>query len=228
MVAENLIKIRSRIELACRKSNRNFNEVTITAVTKTFSSELANEAVEAGIFDLGENYVQEFVHKKKELNDDRIRWHFIGHLQTNKVKFVAGHVEMIQSVDSVRLAKEISDFCLNTGIKQNILMEVNTSEEAAKFGIKPGETQVVAEEIMRLPGLNLIGLMTIGRFSEDAEESRYEFRMLKEIKSDLEQKGIPLKHLSMGMSNDFDVAIEEGSTIIRLGTAIFGNRDYKK
>ncbi|MDP2209754.1 MAG: YggS family pyridoxal phosphate-dependent enzyme [Bacteroidota bacterium] len=228
MVAENLIKIRSRIELACRKSDRNFNEVTITAVTKTFSSELANEAVEAGIFDLGENYVQEFVHKKKELNDDRIRWHFIGHLQTNKVKFVCGQVDLIHSVDSLRLAKEISDFCLNTGFKQNILMEVNTSEEAAKFGIKPGDAQVVAEEIMRLPGLNLIGLMTIGRFSEDAEESRYEFRMLKEIKSDLEQKGIPLKHLSMGMSNDFDVAIEEGSTIIRLGTAIFGNRDYKK
>lgn len=228
MVAENLIKIRSRIELACRRSNRNFNEVTITAVTKTFSSKLANEAVEAGIFDLGENYVQEFVHKKKELNDDRIRWHFIGHLQTNKVKFVCGQVDLIQSVDSLKLAKEISDFCSKTGFKQNILIEVNTSEEAAKFGIKPDNAQVVAEEIMRLPHLNLIGLMTIGRFSEDSEESRYEFRMLKEIKSDLEQKGIPLKHLSMGMSNDFDVAIEEGSTIIRLGTAIFGKRDYKK
>ncbi|MDI6804082.1 MAG: YggS family pyridoxal phosphate-dependent enzyme [Bacteroidota bacterium] len=228
MVAENLIKIRSRIELACRKSNRNFNEATITAVTKTFSSELANEAVEAGIFDLAENYVQEFMHKKKALNDDRIRWHFIGHLQTNKVKFVAGQVELIQSVDSVRLAKEISDSCLSSNKKQNILLEVNTSEEVTKFGIKPGEAHVVAEEIMRLPGLNLIGLMTIGRFSEDAEESRYEFRMLKEIKSNLEQKGIPLKHLSMGMSNDFDVAIEEGATIIRLGTAIFGNRDNKK
>lgn len=228
MVAENLIKIRSRIELACRKSDRNFNEVTITAVTKTFSSELANEAVEAGIFDIGENYVQEFVHKKKALNDDRIRWHFIGHLQTNKVKFVCGQADLIQSVDSLRLAKAISDFCLNTGFKQNILMEVNTSGETTKFGIKPGDAQVVAEEIMRLPGLNLIGLMTIGRFSEDAEESRYEFRMLKEIKNDLERKGIPLKHLSMGMSNDFDVAIEESATIIRLGTAIFGNRDYKK
>ncbi len=228
MVAENLIKIRSRIELACRKSDRNFNEVTITAVTKTFSSELANEAVEAGIFDIGENYVQEFVHKKKALNDDRIRWHFIGHLQTNKVKFVCGQADLIQSVDSLRLAKAISDFCLNTGFKQNILMEVNTSGETTKFGIKPGDAQVVAEEIIRLPGLNLIGLMTIGRFSEDAEESRYEFRMLKEIKNDLERKGIPLKHLSMGMSNDFDVAIEESATIIRLGTAIFGNRDYKK
>ncbi len=228
MVAENLIKIRSRIELACQKSDRNFNEVTITAVTKTFSSELANEAVEAGIFDIGENYVQEFVHKKKALNDDRIRWHFIGHLQTNKVKFVCGQADLIQSVDSLRLAKAISDFCLNTGFKQNILMEVNTSGETTKFGIKPGDAQVVAEEIMRLPGLNLIGLMTIGRFSEDAEESRYEFRMLKEIKNDLERKGIPLRHLSMGMSNDFDVAIEESATIIRLGTAIFGNRDYKK
>lgn len=228
MVAENLIKIRNRIDVACRKSNRNFNEVTITAVTKTFSSEAANEAVEAGIFDLAENYVQEFLHKKNALNDDRILWHFIGHLQTNKVKFVCGQVELIQSVDSLKLAKEISDFCLRTGKRQNILMEVNTSEEATKFGIKPGEALVVAEEIIRLPALNLIGLMTIGRFSEDAEESRNEFRMLKEIKSELEQKGIPLKHLSMGMSNDFDVAIEEGATIIRLGTAIFGKRDYKK
>ncbi len=228
MVAENLIKIRNRIELACQKSNRNFNDVTITAVTKTFSSQLANEAVKAGIFDLAENYVQEFVRKKRELNDDRIRWHFIGHLQTNKVKLIAGQVDLIQSVDSVRLAKEISNFCSKVGKKQNILMEVNTSEEASKFGISPEEAQVIAEEIIRLPAINLIGLMTIGRFSEDPEESRYEFRMLKDIKNDLEQKGIPLKHLSMGMSNDFDVAIEEGATIIRLGTAIFGTRDYKK
>lgn len=228
MVAENLIKIRSRIELACRKSNRNFHDITITAVTKTFSSEIAKEAVEAGIYDLAENYVQEFVQKKNALNNLQIRWHFIGHLQTNKVKFVVGQVELIHSVDSLRLAKEISDFCLRTGLKQNILLEVNTSEEATKFGIKPSEAHLVAEEIMRLPRLNLMGLMTIGKFSEDAEESRYEFRMLNEIKNDLEQKGILLKHLSMGMSNDFDVAIEEGSTIIRLGTAIFGKRDNKK
>lgn len=226
MIAENVKKARSRVETACRRASRNCEEIVIVGVTKTFSSNFAREAVEAGILDIGENYVQELLAKKNELNNKNIHWHFIGHLQTNKVKYVAGSVELIHSVDSLRLAKEISKHCDKNKIIQDILIEVNTSGEKTKFGIEPDSVFETVNEIIQMPGLNLKGLMTIGKFSEDPEESRQEFRMLREIKNSIEQKGIELKHLSMGMTNDFEVAIEEGATIIRLGTIIFGSRQY--
>lgn len=226
MVSENVKNIRHRIQSTCERIKRRADDIKIVAVTKMFSSQLASEVVSAGILDLGENYVQEFLKKKEEIHHDNLRWHFIGHLQTNKVKYVASNVDLIHSVDSLKLAVEISDFCLKIGKTQNILIEVNTSDETSKFGIKPDKALNLTKEILIRPNINLAGLMTIGKFSDDPEESRKDFKMLKEVKELIEQDGIILKHLSMGMSNDFEVAIEEGATIIRLGTVIFGPRQY--
>lgn len=227
MVSENVKNIRRRIQSTCERVKRRADDIKIVAVTKMFSSQLASDAVRAGILALGENYVQEFLKKKEEIHDDNVLWHFIGHLQTNKVKYVAGKVDLIHSVDSLKLAVEISDFCTKIDKIQNILIEINTSGEASKFGADPDKTLSLTKEILMLPNINLTGLMTIGKFSDNAEESRKDFKMLREVKEIVEKDGIVLEHLSMGMSNDFEVAIEEGATIIRLGTVIFGPRQYK-
>ncbi len=228
MVAENVKIVRSRVEAACRRAQRSFDEIVIVGVTKTIPSDFVRKAVEAGIWDIGENYVQEMLTKKLELLNDNIRWHFIGHLQSNKVKYVAGKVELIHSVDSLKLAKEISKYCDKNNTSQDILLEVNTSGERTKFGIEPDKVFDISKEIIDMPGLRLNGLMTIGKFSDNPEESRSEFKVLSGIRNAIVQKGIELKHLSMGMTNDFEVAIEEGATIIRLGTIIFGSRQYKQ
>lgn len=226
MVSENVKNIRHRIQSICERVKRNVDDIKIVAVTKTFSSQLASDAVRASILDLGENYVQELLKKKEEIHDDKVRWHFIGHLQTNKVKLIAGRIDLIHSVDSLRLAVEISNFCSKIGKTQNILIELNTSGETSKFGTDPDKALNLAKEIIMVPNISLTGLMTIGKFSDNPEESRKDFTMLREVKELIEKDGIALKHLSMGMSNDFEVAIEEGATIIRLGTAIFGARQY--
>jgi hypothetical protein len=224
MVAENIQKLRIRVETACEKANRKADEVILVAVGKTFGSVLIRQAVDAGVYDLAENYVQEFLNKKNELKDGRIRWHFIGHLQTNKVKYVAGSVGLIHSVDSIKLAAEISRQSLKMNKPQDILVEVNTASEESKFGVKPDDAIKFVKGIVRMPNLNFSGMMTVGRFLPDPEDSRKDFRTLRELKAELENIGIKVKHLSMGMSNNFEVAIEEGATIIRLGTLIFGSR----
>ena len=228
MVAENIHNIRQRIASACAISGRKAEEVALIAVTKTFSSSLIQEAVDAGAVDIGENFVQEFTQKLTELPDKRIRWHFIGHLQTNKIKYIVNAVHLIHSVDSFKLGKELSVHAGRNARKVNILVEVNTSEETSKFGVTPRSTIGVIKDLALLPHINICGLMTIGPFLPNPEESRPSFRMLREVRDLVQNEGISLPHLSMGMTNDFEVAIEEGSTMVRIGTAIFGKREKSK
>jgi len=224
MVAENMQNIRRRIALACERCGRSPDEITLIAVTKTFSTEVIREITAAGVQDFGENYVQELLRKREELQGERIRWHFIGHLQSNKVKDIAGWIHCIQSVDSVRLGAVISEKAAKTGRRIEILVEVNTSGEKTKYGLPPEQAPTVIRELVKLTHLNVIGLMTIGPFLPDPEQSRPAFRTLRQLRETLKSGGLQLDHLSMGMSNDFEVAIEEGATMIRIGTAITGKR----
>lgn len=224
MVAENVKNIRRRISSACLRAGRNPDEVLLVAVTKIFSAGMVKEVVDAGINDVGENFVQELCQKKDELRDERIRWHFIGHLQRNKVKEIASWIHLIHSVDSRRLAEEISKHAARAGRTMNILVEVNTSGEATKFGVAPENAPALVKELVRIPDICVSGLMTLGPFEPDPEDSRQAFRTLRQLRDRLQDDGIRLPHLSMGMSNDFEVAVEEGATCVRLGTAIFGIR----
>lgn len=185
---------------------------------------MIRQAVDAGFVDIGENFVQELIRKREGLGDDRIRWHFVGHLQTNKVKYIAPWIHLIQSVDSIRLGEEISKQAGKAGRVVDVLVEVNTSGEATKYGVNPAGTRKLVSELANLENLGVSGLMTIGPFLPDPESSRPSFRMLRELRQKLESEGFQLPHLSMGMTNDFEVAIEEGATIVRIGTAIFGER----
>jgi pyridoxal phosphate enzyme (YggS family) len=224
MIAENIQNIRQRIDSACLRAKRTPDEVTLIAVAKTFGSGEILEAVQAGAKDIGENFVQEMSQKLIDIQDNSIRWHFIGHLQTNKIKYIIDTVYLIHSVDSLRLGKELSSQAGKHGKKVNILVEVNTSNEESKFGVTPDSAPALVKELSLLPHLHLMGLMTIGPFLPDPEESRPAFRTLREVRDALQKEGMALPHLSMGMTNDFEVAIEEGSTMVRIGTAIFGKR----
>ncbi len=224
MIAENVANIRQRIAAACRRAGRSPDDVTLIAVTKTFGPDEVRGAVQTGVFDCGENYVQEMEHKHAEIGDDRIRWHFLGHLQTNKVRRILPWVGMIHAVDSARLAGVISAEAARIGRTVDILVEVNTSGETSKFGAEPGKTQELVREISAIPSLRCDGLMTIGPLSEEPEDARRSFRMLAELRRAIGAGGIPLRHLSMGMTNDFEIAVEEGATMVRIGTAIFGHR----
>lgn len=228
MIADNVQHIRRRVASACARAGRTAEELTLVAVSKTFDSSQIRRAVEAGVNDIGENFVQELVHKRDELNDLPVRWHFIGHLQTNKVKYIAGWIHLIHSVDSLRLGEEISKYASRVGRVLDVLVEVNTSGEATKYGVNPERTTPLIEELSALPSLRVQGLMTVGPFAEDPEESRSAYRMLRDVAGNARQKGFQLPHLSMGMTNDFEVAIEEGATIVRVGTAIFGKRATKR
>ena len=235
MIAANVEHIRGRIAAACARAGRRPDDVTLVAVSKTFSSNHIREAVGAGVFDLGENFVQELTRKRDEVGDDRIRWHFVGHLQTNKVKAVAGWIHLIHSVDSLHLGKEISKHAQHVGRRIDVLVEVNASAEATKFGVRPDEALGLIEQLVRLPSLAVRGLMTIGPlpatttadWSGNLEDSRRAFGLLRQIKERMEEKGIALHDLSMGMTNDFEVAVEEGATIVRIGTGIFGEREKR-
>jgi pyridoxal phosphate enzyme (YggS family) len=227
MIAENVRNIRSRIESACVRAGRRTSEVTLVAVAKTFSSALIREVLASGVFDIGENYVQEFQRKRDELADvaGKIRWHFIGHLQSNKVKHVVEWIHLIHSIDSLRLAKEVDRQASRTARVVDVLIEVNTAGESSKFGVRAEETRKLAEQMSALHNINLAGLMTIGPFLPDPETSRPSFRLLAEVRNELQHSlGLPLPHLSMGMTNDCEIAIAEGATLVRIGTAIFGPR----
>lgn len=224
MVAENVKNIRQRIASACRRVKRKPEEITLVGVTKTFGHLQIQEAVAAGVVDIGENYVQEATGKYQLLKNEPIRWHFIGHLQSNKVKDIVPWISVVHAVDSIRLGEELSNQAKKIGRKIDILIEVNTSGESTKFGVKPEETKGLVKALSECSNITVSGLMTIGPFLPDPEESRPAFRMLRELRDQCEQEGYRLPHLSMGMTNDFEVAIEEGATMVRIGTAIFGKR----
>ena len=228
MISENLEEVRRKIREACLRAGRDPEEVTLIAVSKTKPVPELLEAYDAGARDFGENKVQELTDKLPQLPED-IRWHMIGHLQRNKVKFVVGRTALIHSVDSLRLAEEISREAVRRGPKADILIEVNVSGEESKFGVPPQETPELIENIARLPGIHVKGLMTIAPFTETAEENRPIFRKLRQMSVDITAKNIDnvsMNILSMGMTGDYVVAVEEGATCVRVGTGIFGQRDY--
>lgn len=226
MVKENLAMIEERICKACRRAGRDRSEVTLIAVSKTKPVEMIREAMETGIIDFGENKVQELT-EKEEVIKEPLNWHMIGHLQRNKVKYIVDKACLIHSVDSLRLAEQIN---LEAGKKQivcPVLLEVNVAEEESKFGVSPGDTLALAAEIAALPHIKIKGLMTIAPFVENPEENRIYFQNLKKLNIDIKTKNIDnvdMDILSMGMTGDFEIAIEEGATHIRVGTGIFGGR----
>jgi pyridoxal phosphate enzyme (YggS family) len=225
-IHENVLHVRERIAAAAERALRDPEEVALVAVTKTVELPKIVEAIEAGVTCIGENRVQE---AERKLGEDlpSVEKHLVGHLQTNKVKKALELFDMIQSVDSLRLAREISTRCEARGTMIDVLVEVNTSGEETKYGLPPGEVMAAVEEMADLRGLAIRGLMTIGAFLPDPEDVRPCFRELREIRNEIEERVIPgvsMEHLSMGMTNDFEVAIEEGATIVRVGRAIFGER----
>ena len=228
MIKENLDNIWKKIESVCNKSGRNLNEVTLVGVTKTLSSNVIMEAVEHKLLDLAESKVQELIGKKDDI-PNTVRWHFIGHLQKNKVKYIADFIYLIHSVDSFELAKEIDRQAEKFQRQIPALVQINISNEEAKFGVESENVYKLVKEISQLENIKVQGLMTIGTYYEDMELSRPSFRKLKTVFDELKSlnfNGVEMKHLSMGMSNDFTVAIEEGATMVRVGTALFGERYY--
>lgn len=228
MVKENLEQVRENIKKACENAKRDVSEVTLIAVSKTKPVPMLQEAYDAGSRDFGENKVQEIMDKYPVLPED-IRWHMIGHLQRNKVKYIVDKVCLIHSVDSLRLAEEISSQAEKKQVEVNLLVEVNIAQEESKFGTSREEAITLVEEISRLPHIHVQGLMTIAPFVENPEDNRKYFKQIKELSVDIMQKNIDnvsMGILSMGMTGDYMVAIEEGATMVRVGTGIFGERDY--
>lgn len=228
MLVNNYNHVLNQVNAACEKVNRNKDEVTLIAVSKTKPGSDIQELYDYGVRDFGENKVQELTSKYEELPKD-IRWHLIGHLQTNKVKYIVDKVYMIHSVDSVKLAREIEKEAAKKNVNVNILVQVNVANEDTKFGLDNSEVIKIVEEIATLPHLRIKGLMTIAPFVDDGEENRKYFNELKELSVDIKAKNIDnvcMDMLSMGMSGDFETAIEEGATHVRVGTSIFGVRNY--
>ena len=226
---DNLDSIRKRIRAACDRSDREPNSITLLAVTKTLPPEIVSAAAGLGLLVFGENKVQE-AKAKIPLCSGKLRWHFIGHLQSNKCRDAVQLFQMIQSVDSLPLAQEINKRADEAAKTVPVLLEVNLAAEASKFGYRsPEQLPAELKEINSLPRIEIHGLMTVPPWSPDAESSRPYFRRLRELKMQCEQiLGRPLPHLSMGMSGDFEVAIEEGATMVRIGTALFGPRAKAK
>lgn len=226
MIRENLIETCNNIERACGRVGRSPGEVRLIAVSKTKPVEMLMEAYEAGVRDFGENKVQELVEKCDALPRD-IRWHMIGHLQRNKVKFLVGRVHLIHSVDSLRLAREIQKEAQKKQVEVDILIEVNVAQEGSKFGSTVEDTLQLVQDIALLPSVHIQGLMTVAPFVEDPEENRRIFANLNQLAVDIMRKNIDnvnMHVLSMGMTGDYQVAIEEGATCVRVGTGIFGER----
>ena len=229
-LAENYRRVKENIRKACETAGRNEQEVTLLAVSKTKPVDMLKDVYQAGARDFGENKVQELVDKIPQLPSD-IRWHMIGHLQRNKVKYIVDKVYLIHSVDSLRLAEEISREAVKKQTEVNILIEVNVAQEESKFGTTVEETMELVRSIAVLPAIHIKGLMTIAPFVENAEENRTYFQKLRQLAVDIGNKNIDnvsMSILSMGMTGDYMVATEEGSTIVRVGTGIFGERDYSK
>lgn len=223
----NLKEIRDKIQLSAKKSGRTEQDIILLAATKTVDADTINYAISQGIEYIGENKVQEFLSK----NDNIVpcHRHFIGHLQTNKVKDIIDKVEMIHSVHSLKLANEISKQAGKIGKTMDILLEINIGNEESKWGFSPENFLKAAEEIVRLPNLRLRGIMAIPPICENSEQNRHYFKKMYDLYIDIRDKKLDnsnINVLSMGMSDDFDVAIEEGANLVRLGTALFGKRNY--
>lgn len=226
-LTENIARVRERIAAACRRAGRREAEVRLVAVTKTVSAERIRAAYDAGLREFGENRVQEARGKRPALSDLAITWHMIGHLQTNKAKLARELFDWIHSVDSLRLAEKLHQAAPGQSPRLPVLLEVNLGGESSKGGVPEAQALTLAEQVATLSSLEVRGLMAIPPFLEDAEHVRPYFRRLRELAQRIDRMQIPgvaLRELSMGMSHDFEVAIEEGATMIRVGTAIFGAR----
>ncbi len=223
-LADNLEKVQQRIRAACERAGRAPESVTLLAVTKSQPPEVVAEAAKLGLTLFGENKVQE-AKGKIPLCPGHLRWHFIGHLQSNKCRDAVELFKMIQSVDSLSLAREINKRAEQASKTMPVLLEVNVAGEASKFGYRPERLLAELKELNALPRIEIHGLMVVPPWSAEAEKTRPYFRQLRELKAQAEQiLGAPLSHLSMGMSGDFEIAIEEGATMVRIGTELFGPR----
>jgi len=230
MLVDNLHEVQNNIKIACEKAGRKQEEVTLITVSKTKPISMIEQLYEVGIRKFGENKVQDLIDKYEAMQKD-IEWHMIGHLQRNKVKYIVDKVAMIHSVDSLRLAEEISKEAVKKQLTVSILIEVNVAGEQTKFGYAIDETEEAVRLFSKLPGLRVKGLMTSAPYVVDPEENRKYFRSLRQLCVDINSKNIDnvcMDSLSMGMTNDYIVAIEEGATLVRVGTAIFGERNYNK
>lgn len=226
----NYSEIIARAEAAALKSDRKFEDIRIIAVSKTHPKEILGNASNAGIRVFGENYVQELEEKYNYFSANKeIEWHFIGHLQRNKAKYIAPFVSYIHTVDSVKLLEELDKRAEENNRILKILLQVNTSGETSKYGCEPEQTIELAENAQNYKHLQLKGLMTIGTFTDSEQQQRKEFSQLRTLLEDINSKlpSLKLTELSMGMTHDFETAIDEGATMIRVGTAIFGERDYR-
>ena len=227
MIKENLAYVEEQITKACERSGRNREEVTLIAVSKTKPVSLVDETIDNGIREFGENKVQEIMDKYETVKAP-VNWHMIGHLQRNKVKYIIDKVCLIHSVDSYRLAEMIDQEAAKKEVKCDILIEVNIAKEDTKYGVMEDEVIPLIEQISKLTNIRIKGLMTIAPFVEYSEKNRVHFRNLRNLYVDIKTKNIDnvdMKILSMGMTNDYEVAIEEGATMVRVGTGIFGQRN---
>ncbi len=230
MIKDNLIYINKSIKDTCIRAGRTEDAVSLIAVSKTKPVSAIQEAYNCGIRDFGENKVQEIMDKYPVLPKD-IKWHLIGHLQRNKVKYIIDKVYLIHSVDSVRLAEQIQKEAIKADVHMDILIQVNISREDTKFGLNETDVINIIEEVSKFDRVHIKGLMTIGPMTEDEDDIREVFKKLKQLSVDIQTKNIDnvsMTVLSMGMSGDYTIAIEEGSTYVRVGTSIFGERDYSK
>lgn len=228
MIQENINVVKEHIAKACSRGNRNLTEVNLIAVSKTKPVSMLQEAYDAGMRDFGENKVQEILDKYNVLPTD-IRWHMIGHLQRNKVKYIIDKVALIHSVDSLRLAEEINKEAGKHNRIMPVLLEVNIANEESKFGVSPQNLEALIREISALPNVSIKGLMTVAPFVDNPEDNREFFKLMKQLSVDIMQKNIDnvsMDILSMGMTGDYEVAVEEGSNFVRVGTGIFGERNY--
>ncbi|MBD5542497.1 MAG: YggS family pyridoxal phosphate-dependent enzyme [Lachnospiraceae bacterium] len=230
MLKENYDNVAGNIAAACRNSGRDVKDVTLIAVSKTKPVSMLQEIYDHGCRNFGENKVQELAEKYEIMPKD-IKWHMIGHLQRNKVKYIVDKVCLIHSVDSLRLAEEISKEALKKNVEVDILIEVNVAMEESKYGVAPSEAPALAAQIAALPGIHVKGLMTIAPYVENSEENRQYFAQLKQLSVDISAKNIDnvtMDILSMGMTGDYEVAVSEGASLVRVGTGIFGERHYSE
>lgn len=227
-IKENIKSVREKMKSACIRSGRDIDEVKLVAVTKTIDAGRIMEVVECGAGILGENKVQEVLEKYDHVQGN-VQWHMIGHLQTNKVKYIADKVSMIHSLDSIKLAEEIDRRLYDLGRSMDVLVEINIGGEESKHGIRPEDTKEFIESVCKYNNLKILGLMTVAPAFDDLEKVRPYFKEMKNIFKSIgmgNMKNVEMKYLSMGMTNDFEIALEEGSNIIRIGTGIFGPRKH--
>ncbi|MEA4972797.1 Pyridoxal phosphate homeostasis protein [bioreactor metagenome] len=229
-ISENIASIREKINAAAKRAGRNAEDILLLAVSKTVDVPRIKAAVDCGLTSLGENRVQEIMDKFEPMGEN-VKWHLIGHLQTNKVKYIIDKVVLIHSVESIKLAEEIDKQAKKQNVVADILVEINMADEGSKFGIKPNEAESFITEVSKFDNIRVRGLMTVAPNVENGEENRVYFRNMKQLLVDINAKkinNISMDVLSMGMTGDYETAVEEGATIVRVGTGIFGRRNYDK